>query len=125
MSIRIERANSQIQKAMGLILQNKLNNPNLNPMLYISEVNVTPDFKYCKIKVSLDSDNESELEKNIKILQNAQGFIKHELAKLVNMPSVPKLIFVLDKGTRATIRVNEILSKLNIPKEDGDDNNAE
>ena len=45
MSIRFERANSQIQKSLSDIIHNKMNDPRINPMLYISEVNVTPDFK--------------------------------------------------------------------------------
>lgn len=99
-----------------------MNNPHLNPMLYVSEVDISKDFKYCKVKIALDSEDEKELEKNIQILQNAEGFIKRELANLVKMPSVPKLQFEIDKGTSATIRINEILKNLNIPKEEDGDN---
>lgn len=79
MSKRFDRANSQIQKSIAKIIQFKMNDPRLNPMLYISEVEVTPDFKYCKVKVALDSKDEKELEDNIKILQSSQGFIKRSL----------------------------------------------
>ena len=34
------------------------------------------------------------------------------------MPQVPKLKFEIDKGTSATIRINEILKNLDIPKEE-------
>ncbi len=121
MSIRFDRANSQLQKAIGYIIQNKLNDPRLSPMIYVSEVNVTPDFKYCKVKISYDSDNQDELNEIIKILQKSEGFIKNELAHSLKMPSIPKLIFELDKGTKAELRINEILNKLNIPKEDNED----
>ncbi len=120
MSKRFDRANSQIQKSIAKIIQFKMNDPRLNPMLFISEVEVTPDFKYCKVKVALDSKDEKELEDNIKILQCSQGFIKKELANMLKMPSIPQLNFVADKGTSATIRINEILSHLNIPKEESE-----
>ena len=68
MSLRFERANSEIQRCLSLIIQTKMNNPHLNPLLYVSEVNITKDFKHCKIKIALDSENSEELEKNIKIL---------------------------------------------------------
>ena len=98
-----------------------MNDPRINPMLYISEVNVTPDFKYCKIKVALDSSNQDELKNTISILTKSEGFIKRELANMVKMPFVPKLMFEIDKGTSATIRVNELLKNLNIPKAEEED----
>ena len=44
-----------------------------------------------------------------------------ELANMVKMPFMPKLNFVVDKGTAATVRVNELLKNLNIPTEEEDD----
>ena len=69
MSIRFDRANSQIQKNIAYIIQNKLNDPRISPMLYVSEASVTPDFKYCKVKVALDSEDKSALYGTIQHLQ--------------------------------------------------------
>ena len=91
-------------------------------MIYVSEVNLTPDFKYCKIKIALDNDNQEKLNEMIEVLQKSEGFIKHELATLVKMPSIPKLKFEIDKGTSATIRINEILKSLNLHSEGKDSN---
>ena len=118
MSKRFERANSELQRCISYIIQNKMNDPRLNPMLYISEVNVTPDFRYCKIKVALDSEKPHELETIINVLSKSEGFIKKELVQMVNMPHIPKLQFVIDKGTMATVRINEILKNLKINEED-------
>ena len=123
MSNRFERANSQLQKQIALILQNKMNDPRLSPFIYVSEVSVTPDFQYCKMKIALDNDDENELKKTIQILQKSEGFIKRELAKVARMPHIPKLQFEIDKGTSASIRINEILQKLNIPKGEDDEGN--
>ena len=123
MSNRFERANSQLQKQIALILQNKMNDPRLSPFIYVSEVSVTPDFQYCKIKIALDNDDENELKKTIQILQKSEGFIKRELAKVARMPHIPKLQFEIDKGTSASIRINEILQKLSIPKGEDDEGN--
>lgn len=122
MSLRFDRANSQIQKSIGYIIQNKLNDPRVNTMLYVSEAKVAPDFKTCKVKIAFDYENETKAKEIINVLQKSEGFIKRELAQMVKMPSVPKLYFELDKGTHAELRINEILSTLNIPKEDNEDN---
>ena len=121
MSKRFDRANSQLQKNLSLIIQNKMNDPRISPFVYVSEVNVTPDFQYCKVKIALDSEEQKELEETIKVLQKSEGFFKRELANMVDMPYMPKLQFEIDKGRQASIRVNEILKTLNIPKEEGDD----
>lgn len=119
MSTRIDRANSEIQHCIADIIQNKMNDPRLKTLIYVSEVNVTPDFKYCKVKIAIDKDDDQEIKNILQTLQKSSGFIKKELAQMVKMPYVPQLSFVLDKGTRASIRVDEILKTLNIPKDEG------
>lgn len=122
MSLRLDRANKEIQRCVSQIIQTRMNDPRLDPMLHVSEVNLTPDFKYCKIKIALDNDNKEKLDEMIAVLQKSEGFIKRELALLVKMPSIPKLKFEIDKGTSATIRINEILKSLNLNTEGNDKN---
>lgn len=114
MSNRMERANSEIQKALIEIIHTKMNDPRVNKIVSITEVKVTPDFKYCKAKVSV---LEIEDAANVtKVLQKSEGYIKRELANMLDMPAVPKISFVVDKSTMSAIRVEEILRNLNIPK---------
>ena len=119
MSNRIDRANSEIQKALIEIIQTKMNDPRLNKIVSITEVSVTPDFKYCKAKVSvLDIEDVSNVTK---VLQKSEGFIKRELSKMLEMPQIPKINFVVDKSTLSAIRVEEILRTLNIPEAEDDE----
>ena len=118
MSKRIERANSEILRCISEIIHNKMNDPRIDDFVMVSEVNVTPDFKFCKVKISLLQKDYSQADNIIDILQKSEGFIKRELAKMVNMPQVPKLTFIFDKSTLNVIRVDEILKTLNIPTED-------
>ncbi len=119
MSNRIDRANSEIQKALIEIIQTKMNDPRLNKIVSITEVSVTPDFKYCKAKVSvLDIEDVTNVTK---VLQKSEGFIKRELSKMLDMPQIPKISFVVDKSTLSAIRVDEILRSLNIPEAEDDE----
>lgn len=96
-----------------------MNDPRLNKIVSITEVSVTPDFKYCKAKVSvLDIEDVSNVTK---VLQKSEGFIKRELSKMLDMPQIPKINFVVDKSTLSAIRVDEILRTLNIPEVEDDD----
>ncbi len=118
---RIERANSEIQRCLIEIVKNKMNDPRVNKIVSITEVNVTPDFKFCKARVSvLDL---KDVENVTRVLQSSEGFIKRELAKMVDMPQVPKINFVVDKSALNSMRVEEILKTLNIPKEEQTDDN--
>ena len=119
MSNRIERANSELQRCIADIIT-KLNDPRLPSMIYVSEVKVTPDFKYCKIKISIDTASDELIKTTLSILQKSEGFIKRELANKVRMPQMPKLTFEYDKGAQASIRINEILKTLNIPAAEDD-----
>lgn len=116
MSNRIERANSEIQRCLMDIIKNKMNDPRVDKIVSITEVSVTPDFKYCKAKVSVLDLNDVTNVTNV--LQKSEGFIKKELVKMIDMPQVPKINFVVDKSAISALRVEEILRTLNIPKEE-------
>ena len=69
---------------------------------------VSPQFKLYLIK---------EFERLKKEEQALVGWsAKRELAKMIDMPYVPKINFVVDKSTASALRVEEILRNLNIPK---------
>ena len=91
MSNRIERANSELQRCLAQIIQTKLNDPRLKNLIYVSEVSVTPDFAYCKVKFSLDTTDQKLIDSTLAILKKSEGFIKKELANMVKMPKIPKL----------------------------------
>lgn len=123
MTNRQQRANSEILKCLTEIIKDKMNDPRLDKIISVTEVSVSPDFKFCKVKISvLDV---KDIEGVTKVLQKSEGFIKRELGKMLDMPFMPKLKFEVDKGAISVLRVEEILKNLNIPpeeEENGDDN---
>ena len=60
----------------------------------------------------------SGLMDEVKIFSNALS--SEEIKEIYSDTEIPKINFEVDKGTEATIRINEILSTLDIPKEDGE-----
>jgi len=120
MSNRIEKANSEIQRCLSNVIHNKMNDPRINDFVSIASVNVTPDFKFCKVKIALIERDFPKAKEIISVLQKSEGYIKNELRKLVKMPQIPKLIFEFDKSIMNVIRIDEILKNLDIPKEEGE-----
>ena len=119
MSTRQERASSEIQKCLIEIIQHKMNDPRLDKIISLTEVKMSPDFQFCKVKVSvLDLKDAKNV---VNVLQKSEGFIKRELKEMIDLPYMPKFKFEVDKGTASVLQVEEILRNLDIPKEENDD----
>ena len=125
MSNRIERANSQIQKALQEILHFHMNDPRIDDFVGVSEVKVAPDFRYCKVKIALTNGDYSKADEVIKTLRKSEGFIKTKLGQMLDMPHMPILDFVFDKNMQNAIRVEELLKSIEIPEEEEDDDNQQ
>lgn len=123
MSTRIERANSQIQKALQQIIHLQMNDPRIDDFVGVSKVEVSPDFRHCKVKIAFTDGKYDRSEKVLNVLKNSEGFLKHKLSEMLDMPHVPKLEFIFDKNLQNAVRVDELLKKLNIPpiEKEGDD----
>ena len=87
MSNRQERANSEIQKCLIEIIQHKMNDPRLDKVITVTDVNVSPDFRYCKVKISVLDIN--DIKNVTQVLQKSEGYIKKELAGMIDLPFMP------------------------------------
>ena len=65
----------------------------------------------------------SQKQKVKDILTKSEGFIKRELLKMVKLPFAPALEFIINIGEDNSERVNELLGKIIIPKEEDNLNN--
>lgn len=122
MSNRMLRADGEIAKALSAIISTKLRDPRLSSFITVTKVKTSPDFRYSKVGVSPLSDSEEERRLTVKLLQKSSGFIKKELADMLDMPHVPELRFELDEGAAYSEKINKILENLDIPEvEDEED----
>lgn len=100
-----------------------MNDPRITPFVGVSEVKVSPDFRYCKVKIALTDGDYSKADEVMGVLKKSQGYIKNQLASMLDMPHIPQLDMVFDKSMQNAIRVEEILKGLDIPPETEDDEN--
>ena len=94
MSFRVEKVSSTIRTAVAEIFLGKMSDPDLK-LLTVSGVILSKDLKTAKVIVSSLSGNSENL---LKKLDNAKGFIRHELSRSVYLKFVPELKFFLDEG---------------------------
>lgn len=122
MSNRTERASSRVQKALQKVISTQMNDPRITPFVAVSDVKLTPDFRFAKVKIALTDGNYALADDVIKVLRKSEGYIKNKLKELIDLPYMPKLDFEFDKNMQNALRVEQLLKGLDIPK--GDDDGA-
>jgi len=109
-SIKNIRINSEVQKELSIII-GELKDPRIDPMATVTDVNVTPDLKYCTAYVSVLGNDEHGNE-TIEGLRSAMGYIRRELASRVNLRNTPELKFVLDKSLEYGIHMSKLIDEV-------------
>ncbi|MGI6013898.1 MAG: 30S ribosome-binding factor RbfA [Oscillospiraceae bacterium] len=117
-SNRINRTNDDIQRVLSTLLRS-IKDPRVNQgMISITHVETTGDLRYSKIYLSvLGMQNEKEFRKGLK---SASGWLRREVGRSLNLRYTPELVFELDNSISYGAHINEIISSLDISKEDED-----
>ena len=84
-------------------------------MTSVVAVEVAPDLKTCKAYISVYGDEKTQSD-TVKGLQSAEGFIRRELARTLNMRNTPVIQFVLDQsiayGVAMSKKIDEVTRDL-------------
>lgn len=120
-SIKNTRINGEVQKALSEIIR-ELKDPRIHPMTSIVLVQVTPDLKFCKVYVSVLA-NEEQAKETLRGLKSAEGFIRTQLAKKINLRNTPDVTFVLDQSIEYGVRMSRLIDDVtkDLPEETEDD----
>ena len=82
---------------------------------------MAPDLKTCKAYISVLGDEKAK-EDTIKGLRSAEGFIRRELARGLNMRNTPEITFVLDQsieyGVNMSKRISDVTKDLSMDGEE-------
>ena len=88
-NVRLERINSEIQKAISHILDNDLRDPQIDAIISVCSVDITPDLANAKVYISsLGSTDKNEVLARIK---GAAGFIRGKLSQKIKLRITPRL----------------------------------
>lgn len=117
MSERAVRLREEIKREVSVIIQRQVKDPRLG-MVSVTDVDLSRDFSYCKIFVSILGD-ENQREQSLAGLRRATGFIRSELGKRLRVRHVPEISFSYDASLEHGARINAILKE--IGPDGGDD----
>lgn len=76
----------------------------------VSEVHVSPDAKYARVKVAVVG-GERERNHAIAALEHARHYLRHELAFRLSLRHVPELHFEPDRNAGADSRIDFLLRR--------------
>ena len=107
---RLVRLGEQIRDEISkMLIGGHIKDPRVSTFLSINHVEVTRDLSYAKVYVSSFMQDKS-IEKGVKGLQSAAGYIQTALSKKLSLRQFPKLTFIVDTSIKDGI---EMVQKLN------------
>ena len=109
-SIKNTRINGEVQRELCNIIR-ELKDPRVGIMTSVTHVEVTPDLKYCKAYVSVLGDEETKAD-TLAGLKSAVGFIRHQLAKTVNLRNTPQITLILDDSIEYGVRMSKMIDEV-------------
>lgn len=107
-SIKNTRVNGEVQKELSNIIRGGIKDPRVAPMTSVVAVEVAPDLKTCKAYISVLGDEKAQQD-TIKGLQSAEGYIRRELARKLNMRNTPEIKFVMDQSIAYGVAMSKMI----------------
>ena len=113
-SIKNIRINGEVQKVLAEIIRSEIKDPRISPWTSVVSVEVAPDLKSCKAWISVLGDEEARRATK-EGLQSAEGFIRRQLARELNLRNTPAITFVMDQsieyGVHMSHKIDEVMGK--------------
>lgn len=116
-SIKNTRINSEVQRELANLIRSEIKDPRVGPMTCVTDVEVAPDLKTCKVWISTLGDDEAR-EGTLKGLKNAEGFLRSQLAKNLNLRNTPELRFISDTSIEYGMKMNKLLDDVKVPEDE-------
>ena len=107
-SIKNTRVNGEVQRELSNIIRGGIKDPRVAPITSVVAVEVAPDLKTCKAYISVLGDEKAQ-EDTIKGLQSAEGYIRRELARKLNMRNTPEIKFVMDQSIAYGVAMSKMI----------------
>ena len=110
-SIKNIRINEEVRRQLQEIIMRELKDPRIDPMTSITKVEVAPDLKTCKAYVSV-LGNADALEETVEGLSRAEGYVRRELARTVNLRNTPQIRFIADDSIAYGVGMSRIIDEV-------------
>lgn len=107
-SMKNMRINEEVHRELSNIIRSEIKDPRINPMTSVVAVEVAPDLKSAKAYISVLGDEKSQKE-TLAGLTSAEGYIRRELAKSVNLRNTPQIRFIMDQSIEYGVNMSKMI----------------
>ena len=121
-SIKNTRINGEVLRELSNIIRGEIKDPRINPMTSVVAVEVAPDLKTAKAYISVLGDEESQ-KNTLAGLKSAEGYIRRELARSINLRNTPQITFILDQSIEYGVKMSKMIDDVtkDIPEREDED----
>jgi ribosome-binding factor A len=105
-----DRVIEAIKEELASIVTGELSDPRVG-LVTVNEVMVAPGGRSARVYVAVAGD-EREQQRSVAALNDAVGFIRHQLAEALSLRVAPELHFVLDTSGQYASRIDELLDRI-------------
>ena len=107
---RRERVGEAIKEEITALLEGELGDPRI-ALCNVTEILLAPDGKSARVFIHVEG-TEHEAEETLCGLNDAMGYIRHELKEGLGVRHVPELTFILDRSGEYGARIDELLNRI-------------
>ncbi len=111
-SVKNTRVNGEVHRVLAEIIRSEIKDPRINPMTTVVSVEVAPDLKTCKAWISVLGNEESQKD-TLAGLRSAEGYIKNQLARKINLRNTPEIRFIIDQSIEYGVTMSKLIDDVN------------
>lgn len=123
-SVKNTRINGEVQRVLAEIIRSGIKDPRIAPMTSVVAVEVAPDLKTCKAWVSVLGDEKAQAD-TLAGLRSAEGYIRGQLARTVNLRNTPQITFIMDQSIAYGVNMSKLIDEVNAKRKGSADEPAE
>lgn len=111
-SVKNTRVNGEVMRVLAEVIRSEIKNPRINPMTSVVAVEVAPDLKTCKAWISVLGNEESQKD-TLAGLKSAEGYIRNQLARKINLRNTPEIRFIIDQSIEYGVNMSRMIDEVN------------
>lgn len=111
-SVKNTRINGEVQRVLAEIIRGEIKDPRIAPMTSVVAVEVAPDLKTCKAWISVLGDEKAQAD-TLAGLKSAEGYIRNQLAKTINLRNTPQITFIMDQSIAYGVNMSKLIDEVN------------
>lgn len=116
-SVKNTRINGEVQRVLAELIRGGIKDPRIAPMTSVVAVEVAPDLKTCKAWISVLGDEKAQAD-TLTGLKSAEGYIRNQLAKTINLRNTPQITFIMDQSIAYGVNMSKLIDEV-VEKESG------